>query len=400
MSTMRRNPTTGEYEFVPDGRNLFGGLGGINPERPQGNEPAITDKKLGDRYLPPEPNSMGGPTSEGRFVGPDHPLYDTLPSGGGNTMIPLQGVDAERLKRQRGYYERGPDALGSNVYTGDTGSRLLLPAEDRPIIEDIAPISDVDVRDLPPPVMPTPVMPTPVMPTPFVPPPVMPTYDGSTISPMVSTPTMPTYDGSFPVMDREPFVMDRVPREVRPREVMDPLVMDPLVMDPAPLQPQPIASPAPSALNIGAGMSANDLQRMLARRSVGPTNLNEVNSSILSLQQAEVANRARRANVPPQRPYEPPPTGPSSPYGTPLTGPSSPYGPGSPYGPYGPPPTGPGSPYGPPPTGPGSPYGPYGREVQPYGREVQPTSYGIGSFGQPMQQQGFGSNKPTANVLF
>jgi len=325
-----------------------------------------------------------------------------------NTFTALQGVDAERLKRQRGYYERGPDALGSNVYTGDTGSRLLLPAEDRPIIEDIAPISDVDVRDLPPPVMPTPVMPTPVMPTPFVPPPVMPTYDGSTISPMVSTPTMPTYDGSFPVMDREPFVMDRVPREVMYREpfVMDRRevrpreVMDPLVMDPAPLQPQPIASPAPSALNIGAGMSANDLQRMLARRSVGPTNLNEVNSSILSLQQAEVANRARRANVPPQRPYEPPPTGPSSPYGTPLTGPSSPYGPGSPYGPYGPPPTGPGSPYGPPPTGPGSPYGPYGREVQPYGREVQPTSYGIGSFGQPMQQQGFGSNKPTANVLF
>jgi len=322
-----------------------------------------------------------------------------------NTFTALQGVDAERLKRQRGYYERGPDALGSNVYTGDTGSRLLLPAEDRPIIEDIAPISDVDVRDLPPPVMPTPVMPTPVMPTPFVPPPVMPTYDGSTISPMVSTPTMPTYDGSFPVMDREPFVMDRVPREVMYREpfVMDRRevrpreVMDPLVMDPAPLQPQPIASPAPSALNIGAGMSANDLQRMLARRSVGPTNLNEVNSSILSLQQAEVANRARRANVPPQRPYEPPPTGPSSPYGTPLTGPSSPYGPGSPYGP---PPTGPGSPYGPPPTGPGSPYGPYGREVQPYGREVQPTSYGIGSFGQPMQQQGFGSNKPTANVLF
>jgi len=125
MSTMRRNPTTGEYEFVPDGRNLFGGLGGINPERPQGNEPAITDKKLGDRYLPPEPNSMGGPTSEGRFVGPDHPLYDTLPSGGGNTMIPLQGVDAERLKRQRGYYERGPDALGSNIYTGDTGDRRL-----------------------------------------------------------------------------------------------------------------------------------------------------------------------------------------------------------------------------------------------------------------------------------
>ena len=322
-----------------------------------------------------------------------------------NTFTALQGVDAERLKRQRGYYERGPDALGSNIYTGDTGSRLLLPAEDRPIIEDIAPISDVDVRDLPPPVMPTPVMPTPVMPTPFVPPPVMPTYDGSTISPMVSTPTMPTYDGSFPVMDREPFVMDRVPREVMYREpfVMDRRevrpreVMDPLVMDPAPLQPQPIASPAPSALNIGAGMSANDLQRMLARRSVGPTNLNEVNSSILSLQQAEVANRARRANVPPQRPYEPPPTGPSSPYGTPLTGPSSPYGPGSPYGP---PPTGPGSPYGPPPTGPGSPYGPYGREVQPYGREVQPTSYGIGSFGQPMQQQGFGSNKPTANVLF
>ena len=207
------------------------------------------------------------------------------------------------------------------------------------------------------------------------------------------------------VMDREPLVMDREPlvMDREPREVMDPLVMDPAplqpqpITSPAPLQPQPITSPAPSALNIGAGMSANDLQRMLARRSVGPTNLNEVNSSILSLQQAEVANRARRANVPPQRPYEPPPTGPSSPYGTPLTGPSSPYGPGSPYGP---PPTGPGSPYGPPPTGPGSPYGPYGREVQPYGREVQPTSYGIGSFGQPMQQQGFGSNKPTANVLF
>jgi len=103
MSSMRRNPVTGFPEPYDDGyrRNLFGGLGGINPERPQGNEPAITDKKLGDRYLPPDPNSMGGPTSEGRFVGPDHPLYDTLPSGGGNTMGQRMATPEEMAEKAR-----------------------------------------------------------------------------------------------------------------------------------------------------------------------------------------------------------------------------------------------------------------------------------------------------------
>jgi len=56
------------------GMQLLGGA----PMAPQGNEPAITDREIGQRYLPPEPNSMGGPTSEGRFVGPENPLYNTL----------------------------------------------------------------------------------------------------------------------------------------------------------------------------------------------------------------------------------------------------------------------------------------------------------------------------------
>jgi len=150
-----------------------------------------------------------------------------------------------------------------------------------------------------------------------------------------------------------------------------------------PLDPQRLQDLNPFSSGIrGDGMSANDLQRMLSRQTIAPENVADTEADILSLQQAEVANRA---NVPP------PPPQPSTGIATAVP---SPFGPGSPYGP---PPTGPGSPYGPPPTGPGSPYG---REVQPYGREVQPTSYGIGSFGQPMQQQGFGSNKPTANVLF
>jgi hypothetical protein len=176
-----------------------------------------------------------------------------------------------------------------------------------------------------------------------------------------------------------PLVMDRI-TEVRRKE---PLVMDrePLVMDRDVMNPQPLVSPVPSALNIGAGMSANDLQRMLARRSVGPTNLNEVNSSILSLQQADVANRARRANVPP-------PSAVPSPFGGNLGQPLQ----------YGQPMQS----YGQPMQSYGQPMQSYGQPMQSYGQPMQssPTSYGIGSFGQPMQQQGFGSNKPTANVLF
>jgi len=56
------------------GMQLLGGA----PMAPQGNEPAITDREIGQRYLPPEPNSMGGPRSEGRFIGPENPLYNTL----------------------------------------------------------------------------------------------------------------------------------------------------------------------------------------------------------------------------------------------------------------------------------------------------------------------------------
>ena len=194
------------------------------------------------------------------------------------------------------------------------------------------------------------------------------------------------------VMDREPLVMDR--------DVMNPQPSLPAPDQPVVMEPQPLVSPVPSALNIGAGMSANDLQRMLARRSVGPTNLNEVNSSILSLQQADVANRARRANVPPQRPLEPPP--PSLGIATAVP---SPFGPGSPYGGtfkeqadianrerY----------FQQPPQMGGFGFGNYQSPPSLYGNEMQPRpeSYGIGSFGQPMQQQGFGSNKPTANVLF
>jgi len=148
-----------------------------------------------------------------------------------------------------------------------------------------------------------------------------------------------------------------------------------------PLDPQRLQDLNPFSSGIrGDGMSANDLQRMLSRQTIAPENVADTEADILSLQQAEVANRA---NVPP------PPPQPSTGIATAVP---SPFGPGSPYGP--------------PPTGPGSPYGlesPYRREdlVQP----TRPTSktYGIGGFkdyGQPMQQQGFGSNKPTANVLF
>jgi hypothetical protein len=45
---------------------------------PQGGAPLASDRKAGQRYLPPEPNSMGGPGSEGRFVGPENSLYNTL----------------------------------------------------------------------------------------------------------------------------------------------------------------------------------------------------------------------------------------------------------------------------------------------------------------------------------
>ena len=91
MSSMRRNPVTGFPEPYDDGygRNLFVGLGSMSPERPQGNNPAVTDRKPGYRYLPPGPYVEGGPVPEGSFVGPDHPLYDTLPPEGDETGGPI-----------------------------------------------------------------------------------------------------------------------------------------------------------------------------------------------------------------------------------------------------------------------------------------------------------------------
>ena len=91
MSSMRRNPVTGFPEPYDDGygRNLFAGLGSMSPERPQGNNPAVTDRKPGYRYLPPGPYVEGGPVPEGSFVGPDHPLYDTLPPEGDETGGPI-----------------------------------------------------------------------------------------------------------------------------------------------------------------------------------------------------------------------------------------------------------------------------------------------------------------------
>jgi len=253
---MSRGPRgIGAYQQFADGGPVYMAEGGL-PMLPQGGAPLASNRRPGDIYLPPDPNSMGGPTSEGRFVG-----QGQMPR---RSQMPL---DPQRLQ-------------------------------------------DLQMRREPP----------------------------------------------APMEDLNPF----------------------------------------SSGVRGDGMSANDLQRMLSRQTIAPENVADTEADILSLQQAEVANRA---NVPPPPPQ--PSTGIATAVPSPF-GPGSPYGPGSPFGP--------GSPYGPL-TGPGSPYGrevqPYGREVQPYGREVrdygrevQPTSYGIGSFGQPMQQQGFGSNKPTANVLF
>jgi hypothetical protein len=237
----------------------------------------------------------------------------------------------------------------------------------------------------------------------------------------------------------------------------------------------------------GDGMSANDLQRMLSRQTIAPENVADTKADILSLQQAEVANRARRAN-PPTRPGNPP-TRPGNPFGVKFFGPGNPpTGPGNPFGP-GNPPTGPGNPFGPGnPTGPvtmpitpltlfgpgGFPTNPYTRgpgfrldnvergelmpdygynqpytipdlgfeplpfepdggpgrslyftdgspsdtnnvgdiyksgavlqgSLQPSNFQPSPTSFGIGGFEQPYQQQNMGSlgsNKPTANVLF
>jgi len=74
----------------------------------------------------------------------------SLANGG---FVGLQGVDAERLKRQTGYNAGRTDALASNIRTGDTGDRRLgyvktdmLDAEDKTIIEDVAPISDVETN--------------------------------------------------------------------------------------------------------------------------------------------------------------------------------------------------------------------------------------------------------------
>ena len=124
------------------------------------------------------------------------------------------------------------------------------------------------------------------------------------------------------------------------------------------LMPPPTVNPLSSGVR-GDGMSANDLQRMLSRQTIAPENVADTEADILGLQQAEVANRARRANNPiiPGSPIRP-----DIPFGTPGGGPGSPI---SPFGPGG----GPGSPIGPGggpgekgtmPITPGSPFGPGG----------------------------------------
>ena len=87
------------------------------------------------------------------------------------------------------------------------------------------------------------------------------------------------------------------------------------------LMPPPTVNPFSSGVR-GDGMSANDLQRMLSRQTIAPENVADTKADILSLQQAEVANRARRAN---------PPTTPGNPTG-PVT---MPITPGNPFGPGG-----------------------------------------------------------------
>ena len=128
------------------------------------------------------------------------------------------------------------------------------------------------------------------------------------------------------------------------------------------LMPPPTVNPLSSGVR-GDGMSANDLQRMLSRQTIAPENVADTEADILGLQQAEVANRARRANNPiiPGSPIRP-----DIPFGTPGGGPGSPI---SPFGPGG----GPGSPFGPggvleSPIGPGdgSPFGPGGFPTNPF----------------------------------
>jgi len=97
----------GYYERGPDAieSNVYTGDTGsrllLPVERPQGNNPAVTDRKPGYRYLPPGPYVEGGPVPEGSFVGPDHPLYDTLPSGFGNTMGQRMATPEEMAEKAR-----------------------------------------------------------------------------------------------------------------------------------------------------------------------------------------------------------------------------------------------------------------------------------------------------------